>query len=88
MGKIKSHFQSLAVIFLGVCLVISSWLISDAIKDQPNIQPNIQIPDHSLTTNKYEFIPVSENHFIILDTGSGTYLEKKDNSEDWTINSP
>ncbi|MFD0618207.1 hypothetical protein ACFQZR_12105 [Paenibacillus sp. GCM10027629] len=76
----SKNFQFLSVVFLGICLLLSSWFISQSLETK-NIQtPNKQVPTQDVQ-NRYEFIMVASDYFIIFDKQTGDYWNKIGPSE-------
>lgn len=63
------------MIFLGVCMVVSSWFISGALKTSNN-----EIVERQNETvqneNRYEHIIIASDYFRIFDKQTGEYWEK------------
>lgn len=75
---------SASIIFLGVCLIISGWLVSNAVKNaEPNFPSSIDVNQTSNGT--YELI-VNEGWLYLYETTNGQVWKKPDDSEaNWEI---
>ncbi|MCD5324349.1 MULTISPECIES: hypothetical protein [Pontibacillus] len=70
----NKNIQAFSIIFLGVCIVISSWFISDALKtkDREVVEkPNEKVQNE----NRYEHIVIVNDYFRIFDKQTGDYWE-------------
>ncbi|OMD05540.1 hypothetical protein BSK49_08730 [Paenibacillus odorifer] len=81
---VSKNFQFLSIIFLGICLLLSSWFISQSLEtkhveyvDTPSKQTSTQD-----VQNRYEFITIVSDYFIIFDKQTGDYWQKV-GSSDW-----
>jgi hypothetical protein len=74
----SKNLQFLSIVYLGICIVLSSWLISQSLKEkvvESNEEKIIGKQD------MYEFIQIANDYFIIFDKHSGFYWEKIGGSE-------
>ncbi|MDK8183828.1 hypothetical protein [Paenibacillus sp. UMB4589-SE434] len=78
----KNH-QFISILFLGICLLLSSWLISQSLKtkhvdyvETPSKQSSAQN-----VQNRFEFIKIANDYFIIFDKQTSDYWEKVGSSE-------
>ena len=62
----SKNLQSLSIIFLGVCILLGSWFISQSLKVIPTSDDQY----------RYEFISANEQNIIIFDKQSGEYWRK------------
>jgi hypothetical protein len=71
-------FQFLSVIFLGICLLLSSWFISQSLETKQ--VEDVETPNKQALTqevqNRYEFILVKDDHYIIFDKQTGEYWQQ------------
>jgi len=67
---VRNKLQSFSIIFLGVCILLGSWLISHSLKSI-----SWDRRDFNKET-RYEFISPNESNIIIFDKQSGTYWRK------------
>ncbi|WP_129692491.1 hypothetical protein [Gottfriedia acidiceleris] len=58
----NKNLLAFSIIFLGICIVLSSWLISNELGKQ----------------NRYEFSKVSDNYNMIFDKKNGDYWTNLD----------
>lgn len=67
MGK---FMQPISVIFLGLCLVLGAWIISKPTESSQAL--DLETIANS-EKNRYEFITVAIDYFIIFDKQTGQY---------------
>jgi hypothetical protein len=79
----SKHLQSLSIMFLGLCIVVSSWFISQSLKSNQVKSDNTQ-NQHSETQDRYEFITIASDYFIIFDKQTGEYWSQVGGSE-WKV---
>ncbi|MGK0468979.1 hypothetical protein [Clostridium sp.] len=67
----KKNLCAFSIVFLGLCMVLSSWFISQSLKTNTNNETkSLQQVQNS---NRYEYIQVAGNYYIILDRQTGNY---------------
>ncbi|WP_409292922.1 hypothetical protein [Peribacillus sp. SCS-37] len=80
----KNHVHSLAIVFLGICIVVGSWFIS---KSFENNQQNHYIQPSVSEEFEYELISVNDTNIIIFDKRTGQYwrkyIELNEGPTDW-----
>lgn len=82
----NKYFISLAIIFFGICMVVSSLYISDSLKKIAFNQKehNTTIEEKS---NEWEVIVVNDNNVILFNHYSGEYwtkfIENDEGSSEW-----
>ncbi|MFF2878661.1 hypothetical protein ACFVR2_20310 [Gottfriedia sp. NPDC057991] len=85
----NKNLLPLSIMFLGVCLVISSFFISQSLKfngDKEKIQ--IKQSEKLKLQNRYEFIKITDNHYIIFDRHSGDYWSQDNGLDNWIKQKP
>lgn len=80
----SKNLQSFSTIFLGVCILLGCWFISESINQSQNQPTSSQSKDVSVDVAKeepyrYEFISANEQNIIIFDKESGQYWRKSIN---------
>lgn len=82
----NKNLQAFSVIFLGVCIVISSWFISKALdtNQSEGLETQVQQVEEQ---NRYEFIEIAGNHKMIFDKQTGNYWSNID-GQGWEKNTP
>ena len=86
VGNINKYFVSLAFIFFGICIVISSLYIADALKAIAYNQN--QQSDHTITmqeSNEWELVVVNKNNIILFNHSTGEYWRKFIKSDEGPI---
>ncbi|WP_163100479.1 hypothetical protein [Peribacillus alkalitolerans] len=80
----RNNPQSLAILFLGVCIVIGSWIISRAItsSSEKTFEMVMEQNEPEKVTNRYEFIDITQDYFIVFDKNTGDYWVSN-NSTQW-----
>jgi hypothetical protein len=77
------NLQSFSIIFLGVCILLGSWFISQSLNSTQDKQANVQQKEQF----RYEFIGANEGNIIIFDKQSGEYwrkyIESNEGPTDW-----
>lgn len=66
----NKNLQAFSIIFLGVCIIISSWFISEGLKTN-----NYKVVE-AKNDNRYEHIMIATDYFRIFDKQTGDYWEK------------
>jgi len=68
----SKNLQAFSIIFLGVCILLGCWFISQALNS------NLQNQDNTTSEEKfrYELISLNESNIIIFDKQSGQYWRK------------
>lgn len=78
----SKNLQFLSVIFLGICLLLSSWFISQSLETK---KVDVETPSKQASgqgiQNRYEFITIASDYFIIFDKETGDYWDKVGSSE-------
>ncbi|MBK5243172.1 hypothetical protein [Clostridium sp.] len=83
----KKNLQAFSIAFLGFCIVLSSWFISESLKTNNNDEA--KLPQLIQNSNRYEFIPISGNYDVIFDKQTGDYWGNLNGGEgDWKKNTP
>ncbi|WP_205690215.1 hypothetical protein [Chengkuizengella sediminis] len=84
----SEKLQFFSIIFLGGCILLSSWLISQSLHSNQEEKVGIT-QEQSL---KYELIPVNDNNIIIFDKESGElwrkFIASNEGPTDWTMENP
>ena len=65
----NKHSVSFSIIFLGICILLSSWFISQSLKPE-------QVDTTKEAQFRYELISPSDSNLIIFDRQSGEYWRK------------
>lgn len=65
-----------AIIFFGICLLISAWIVSGAIRNIQFQQETGEVTLSQPEENKYELIVVDKNTLILFDKETGEYWRK------------
>ena len=72
--------MSFAIIFLGICILLGSWFISQSLKSE-------QVDGTTEVEFRYELISANDNNLIIYDKQSGEYwrkfIEPNEGPTDW-----
>ncbi|WP_419883166.1 hypothetical protein ACN6MY_05985 [Peribacillus sp. B-H-3] len=80
MGR---NLMSYSIIFLGICILLGSWFISQSLKTQQNKQNIVTQEDKQ----RYELITPNESNIILFDKKSGEYwrrfIEKDGGPTNW-----
>jgi len=77
-GKLMSkNLQSFSIVFLGICIVLGSWLISQSL-----ITNHVDIEETENEQIRYDFITIADDYFVIFDKQKGEYWMKL-GSSDW-----
>jgi hypothetical protein len=82
----NKSFLSLSIVFLGICIFVGSWFVSNALQDIAK-----QTPDTVTFTqpeqNEWELIVVNENNIILFNNKSGEhwrkFIESGEGPTDW-----
>lgn len=82
----NKNLQAFSIIFLGVCIVISSWFISEALKTN-NSEIVERQNEKVQNENRYEHIMIVPDYFRIFDKQTGDYWEQIGGG-DWEKNTP
>lgn len=65
----NKHIMSFSIIFLGICILLGSWFISQSLHSkQEDAAKEAQF--------RYELISANESNLIIFDKKSGEYWQK------------
>ena len=72
----NKNLQAFSIIFLGVCIVIGSWFISDGLKAN-----NSEVVERQ-NENRYELIVIATDYFRMVDKKTGDYWEQI-GASDW-----
>ncbi|RIW34290.1 hypothetical protein D3H55_09925 [Bacillus salacetis] len=67
MNKNRTYFS---VCFLGICILLSSWLIANS------LQKDSVAKAHSQDGSRYELVPVNDQNIILFDKQTGEYWRK------------
>ena len=68
---LKKNLFAFSIIFLGLCMVLSSWFISQSLKTNRNDETKLSQQEQN--SNRCEYIQVSGNYYIIFDRQTGNY---------------
>lgn len=71
----NKNLQAFSIIFLGVCIVISSWFISEGLKTS-NSEVVERQKEKVQNENRYEHIMIVTDYFRIFDKQTGDYWEQ------------
>ena len=78
--QMNKHIMSFAIIFLGICILLGSWFISQSLKTE-------QVDGTTEVEFRYELIPANDNNLIIFDKQSGEswrkFIESNEGPTDW-----
>lgn len=77
MGK---FMQPISVIFLGICIVLGAWIISKPTESSQAL--DLETIANS-EQNRYEFITVASDYFIIFDKHTGQYWRQIGGTPEW-----
>ncbi|MGE7765598.1 hypothetical protein [Peribacillus sp. NPDC096540] len=76
----NKHLMSFSIIFLGLCLLLGSWFISQSLKSE-------QVNPKQEEQFRFELISPNDSNIIIFDKQSGEYwrkfIEPNDGPADW-----
>ncbi|MFJ5788875.1 hypothetical protein ACIP9G_02210 [Lysinibacillus sp. NPDC093197] len=73
----SKNLQAFSIVFLGICIVLGSWLISKSL-----ITNHVVIDESNNEQNRYDFITIASDYFVIFDKQKGEYWMKI-GSSDW-----
>ena len=62
----NKHIMSFSIIFLGICILLGSWFISQFLKLE-------QVDETTETQFRYELISANDSNLIIFDKQNGEY---------------
>ena len=65
----NKHIKSFAIIFLGICILLGSWFISQSLKIE-------QVERTTEVELRYELISANDTNLKIFDKQSGEYWRK------------
>jgi hypothetical protein len=66
----SKNLKSISIIFLGVCILLGSWFISEPLNNDS------KVTTPSEQQYRYEFISANEQNIIIFDKQTGEYWRK------------
>ncbi|WP_430786922.1 hypothetical protein VBD025_15095 [Virgibacillus flavescens] len=66
----SKNLQFISIIFLGVCILLGSWFMSQSLDRGSELSPT------SGDQYRYEFISANEQNVIIFDKKTGNYWRK------------
>lgn len=76
----NKHIMSFSISFLGICILVGSWFISQSLKPE-------QVEEQTEAPLRYELISVNDNNIIIFDKQNGEYwrkfIESDEGPTDW-----
>ncbi len=76
----NKHLTSFSIIFLGICIFLGSWFISQSLKSERVIKTQEE-------QFRYELISPNDTNIIIFDKQSGEYwrkfIEPNEGPADW-----
>jgi|GEM_PF-877491 len=77
------HLQAFAIFFLGISILLSSIIISTSLSNNSteNIQVENEQEQEKESQNRYEFIMIASDYFVMFDTYTGEYWMKVGSSE-------
>ena len=73
----SKYLQPFSIVFLGICIVLGSWLISQSL-----ITNHVDIEQTENEQIRYDFITIADDYFVIFDKQKGEYWMKL-GSSDW-----
>lgn len=73
----SKNLQAFSIVFLGICIVLGSWIISQSLTTN-----NVENEETQNEQNKYDFVTIASDYFIIFDKQKGEYWMKIGDS-DW-----
>ena len=73
----NKNFIPFSIVFLGICIVLGSWLIAQSFAPQQEV-----IEETGNEQTRYDFITIASDYFIIFDKQKGEYWIKIGDS-DW-----
>ncbi|MEG0385266.1 MAG: hypothetical protein RR642_10975 [Solibacillus sp.] len=76
----NKNLQPFSIVFLGICIVLGSWLISQSLIT--NYVDDGGIEEIQNDQNRYDFVTIASDYFIIFDKQTGDYWMKIGDS-DW-----
>ncbi|MEK4521247.1 hypothetical protein MKX96_06345 [Psychrobacillus sp. FSL W7-1493] len=82
----NKYLQPFSIIFLGVCMVISAWFISEGLRTN-NSEVFKSENEKVQNENRYEHIVIVSDYFRIFDKQTGDYWEQIGGG-DWEKNTP
>ena len=76
----NKNLQAFAIIFLGICILLGSIVLSKAIDN--NQVETIQIQSEQQDSqDRYEFITLASDYYVVFDTHTGDFWKKIDGQE-------
>ena len=76
----NKHIMSFSIFFLGICILVGSWFISQSLKHE-------QVEKQTEAPLRYELLSVNDNNIIIFDKQNGEYwrkfIETDEGPTDW-----
>ena len=76
----NKHLVSFSIIFLGICILLSSWFISQSLETE-------QVDETSEAEFRYELISANDNNLILFDKETGEhwrkFIESNEGPTDW-----
>ena len=72
----SKNVQSFSIVFLGICIVLGSWLISQSLTTN---QVDREATEND--QNRYDFITIVDDYFVIFDKQTGQYWMKIGSNE-------
>ncbi len=76
------NLQAFAIIFLGICILLSSIVLSKAIDNNQVETMQVQSEQQD-SQGRYEFITLASDYYVVFDTHTGDFWKKIDGQE-WT----
>ena len=64
----NQNFIPFSIVFLGICIVLGSWLISQSFAPQQEV-----IEETKKEQTRYDFITIASDYFIIFEKKKGEY---------------
>jgi len=72
----NKHLISISIMFLGICILLSSWVYSNTLEKIANNERVERAVQPNINEDRYELIVVNENNIIYFDKVSGDYWRK------------
>lgn len=76
------NLQTFAIIFLGICILLSSIVLAKSI-DNNNVDALQVQSEQQVSQGRYEFTALSHDYYLVFDSYTGEFWKKVDGNE-WT----